>query len=342
MKEHDFDSIDWENFGFGYFKCDYNVRMEYKDGKWGEISVHGDDTLNLHISSPCLHYGTQAFEGMKAFRGADGKIRIFRPHENARRMIGSAERLCMAQVDEERFVKAVVECVRLNARFVPPYGTGASLYIRPLLIGVGGVLGVRPSKEYLFTVFVSPVGAYFKGSIDVVINTDYDRAAPRGTGAAKCGGNYAASIYPGEIAHDMGYANVLYLDPRDHKYVEECGSANFFGIKDGAYITPESPSILRSITNLSLQEMAKEMSLKVEKREIPIDELPTFEECGACGTAAIISPIHSIHNPATSEKFVYERSAAEDSYCTKMHDMLQDIQYGRCEDTHGWCVIVEE
>ncbi len=337
------ENIDWENFGFGYIKCDCNLRTEFRNGKWGELTSHEEDTLNLHISSPSLHYGTQAFEGLKAFRGADGKIRIFRPYDNARRMISSAERLCMAIPDEELFVKACVDVVKANARFVPPYGTGASLYIRPLLLGTGAVLGVNPATDYLFCVFVSPVGAYFKGGmslIKVVVNTEYDRAAPRGTGSVKCGGNYAASIYPGEIAHKMGYANVMYLDPMEHKYIEECGAANFFGIKDGCYITPESPSVLPSITNMSLRQLAVDMGLKVEQRRITLEETETFEECGACGTAAVISPIGSIYNPATGVEIKYGDTVGE--YCKAMYDKLQDIQYGRCDDPYGWTIIVEE
>ncbi len=336
------ENIDWENFGFGYIKCDYNMRAEYRDGKWGDLERYEDDMISLHISSPALHYGTQAFEGLKAFRGADGKIRLFRPYDNARRMINSAKRLCMAIPDEEMFVKACIEIVRLNERFVPPYGTGASLYIRPLLIGVGPVLGVNPAHDYNFAIFVSPVGAYFKGGmslIKVITNNDYDRAAPRGTGAVKCGGNYAASIYPGEVAHHMGYANVMYLDPMEHKYIEECGAANFFGVKDGCYITPESPSILPSITNMSLRQLAADMGLKVEQRRVAFDELDTFDECGACGTAAVISPIGSIYDPSTGVEITYGDEVGP--YCKAMYDKLQDIQYGRCSDPYGWTVVVE-
>ncbi|MFI3260074.1 MAG: branched-chain amino acid aminotransferase [Rikenellaceae bacterium] len=336
------ESIDWQNLGFGYIKCDYNLRAEFRGGKWGPMEKFEDDSLNIHISAPSLHYGTQAFEGLKAFRGADGKIRIFRPIDNARRMISSARRLCMALPSEEMFVEACVEAVRLNERFVPPYGSGASLYIRPLMLGIGAVLGVSPAEDYLFMVFVSPVGAYFKGGmelIDVVVNNDYDRAAPRGTGAVKCGGNYAASIYPGEVAHKMGYANVLYLDPMEHKYVEECGAANFFGIKDGCYITPESPSILPSITNMSLRQLAVDMGLKIEQRRVAYDEIDSFDECGACGTAAVISPIGTIYNPETDVKISYGDHVG--SYSKAMYDKLQDIQYGRCDDPYGWTVVVE-
>ncbi len=336
------ENIDWENFGFGYIKTDYNLRTTYRDGKWGEIERSDSEFINLHISSPCLHYGVQAFEGLKAFRGADGKIRLFRPDENAKRMIKSANRLCIPAPDEQMFIDACVEVVRLNERFVPPYGTGESLYIRPLILGTGAVLGVHPAHEVNFMIFVSPVGAYFKGGmqlIKVVVNREFDRAAPRGTGAVKCGGNYAASLLPGEIAEEMGYSNVLYLDAKEHKYIEECGAANFFGIKDGCYITPDSPSVLPSITNLSLRQLAADMGLKVEQRSVLYSEIDSFDECGACGTAAVISPIGSIFDPASDREVSYGDNVG--SYCKKMYERLQDIQYGRCEDTHGWCVVVE-
>ncbi len=335
-------NLDWKNIGFGYIKCNCNVRAEYKDGAWGELTMYEDDHINMHISSPALHYGTQLFEGLKAFRGIDGKVRIFRPNENAKRMISSADRLCMAAPSEEMFINACVEVVRKNIDFVPPYESGASLYIRPLLIGSEAVLGIKPSKEYIFCIFVSPVGAYFKGglcSMNVVINTEFDRAAPRGTGAAKCGGNYAASIYPGEAAHKAGYANVLYLDATERKYIEECGAANFFGIKGGSYITPKSPSILRSITNMSLRQIAADFGLKVEQRTVDVAELPSFEECGACGTAAVLSPIANV---ATLDgKIVASYGDEAGKYSRMMYEKLLDIQYGRCEDKYGWTVVVE-
>lgn len=336
------EKIDWKNLGFGYMKCKSNVRVVCKNGVWGEISTHEEDTIPMHISAPALHYGAQAFEGLKAFRGKDGKVRLFRPQENARRMISSAKRLCMAEPPEELFLEAVIDVVKQNIDFVPPYESGASLYIRPVLFGIDATLGVKPGHEYMLCIFVSPVGAYFKGGmdlIDVIVNTDYDRAAPRGTGAVKAGGNYACSIYPGEKAHEQGYSNVLYLDAVERIYVEECGAANFFGIKDGCYITPESPSILPSITNMSLRTLAAEMGLKIEQRPIELDEVATFDECGACGTAAVISPIGSIYNPDVDEKITFGTEVGP--YCKAMYDKLQDIQYGRCDDPYGWTVVIE-
>ncbi len=333
--------IDWQNLGFGYIKCNCNARATFDGTSWSETTFFEDDILPMHISSPSLHYGAQIFEGLKAFRGIDGKVRIFRPDENAKRMIESARRLCMAEPSVEQFVEVCVELVRRNMEFVPPYESGASLYIRPLLIGTGAVLGINPAKEYMFCAFTSPVGAYFKGGmkpIEVMINTEYDRAAPRGTGSVKCGGNYAASIYPGEEAHKMGYSNVLYLDATERKYIEECGAANFYGIKDNTYVTPKSPSILGSITNMSLRQIASDMGLKVEQRMVDVSELTSFEECGACGTAAVISPIGSIHK--ANGDVIVDYGPEVGKYSKAMYDKLRDIQYGRCEDPYGWNVIV--
>ncbi len=334
--------IDWKSLPFGYMKCDVNMRAETTDGAWGELYASEEEYLNLHIAAPSLHYGAEVFEGLKAFRGVDGKIRLFRVEENARRMIRSAHRLCMPAPSEEMFVEACLEVVRRNERFIPPYGTGASLYIRPLLIGTDAVLGIHPPHNVMFCVFVSPVGAYFKGGmvlIDVIVNTDFDRAAPRGTGGVKCGGNYAASLLSGEMAAEKGYANVLYLDAAEHKYIEECGAANFFGIKNGQYITPISPSVLPSITNMSLRELAKDLGLEVVQRNIELSELSTFEECGACGTAAVISPIGKIVDPYSDTTYSYGGEVG--SCCKAMYERLQGIQYGTHEDTHGWITIVE-
>ncbi|MFI3249092.1 MAG: branched-chain amino acid aminotransferase [Rikenellaceae bacterium] len=335
-------NIDWNNLPFGYMKCNSNVRIAYKNGAWGSIESHEEDTFPIHIAATCLHYGAEAFEGLKAFRGEDGVVRLFRPYDNARRMNSSARRLCMAELPEDLFVQACEQVVKENIDFVPPYGSGASLYLRPLLIGIDAALGIHPATEFMFIVLVSPVGAYFKGGmtcIDVMIDSEYDRAAPRGTGAVKAGGNYGASLYPGELAHKAGFANVLYLDAAQRKYVEECGAANFFGIKDGRYITPESVSILPSITNMSLRTIATDLGLKVEQRVVAYEELATFDECGACGTAAVISPIKSIFNPANNDKFEYGDEVGQ--YSKAMYTKLQDIQYGRAEDPYDWTLIVE-
>ena len=252
--------LDWKNLGFNIMKTDYNVKSVFRDGKWGEIEISSEEYIPLHIGATCLHYGQESFEGLKAFTGADGKIRLFRHNENARRMIDSARGILMAEVPEELFVEAVEKVVILNKKYVPPYGTGASLYIRPLLIGTGPEVGVRPALEYTFLVFVMPVGPYFKAGfkpVDMMICRDHDRAAPLGTGHLKVGGNYAASMSSISEAHKKGFATSMYLDSKEKKYIDECGPANFFGIKDNTYITPKSQSILPSITNRSLQTLAR-------------------------------------------------------------------------------------
>ena len=271
--------IDWSNLSFGYMKGDYNVRCTYKDGKWGELRVSESEQVDMHIAATVLHYGQAGFEGLKAFRGKDGKVRIFRMDENGKRLISTAEGVLMAELPLDKFEEAITKVVKLNERLVPPYGSGASLYIRPVLFGTGAQVGVKPANEYEFIVFVMPVGPYFKDGFHttpVCILRHFDRAAPYGTGRFKVGGNYAASLKAGEEAHSKGYSAVLYLDAREKKYVDECGPANFFGIRDGKYITPASESILPSITNKSLMTLATDMGLTVEQRPVPVEELATF------------------------------------------------------------------
>lgn len=334
--------MDWSALGFNYYKTDWNVRFHFTDGKWSEMEVTDDEYIKMHMSASCLHYGIELFEGLKAFRGIDGKVRLFRVDENARRLQSSAKRLCLPEPSLEMIIDACVEVVRRNERFIPPYGTGASLYLRPVMFGTTAGLGVKPAKDALLIVYCSPVGAYFKSGIKpilVAIDREQDRAAPRGTGDVKVGGNYAASLLSGEKAHELGYSNVMYLDAAEHKYIEECGAANFFGIKEGKYITPKSPSVLPSITNKSLRQLAADMGLTVEERKIPVDELPTFEECGACGTAAVISPIGKIFDMQTND--VYEYGSEVGKVSLELYNSLQDIQYGRAEDKYGWCTFVE-
>ena len=246
--------IDWANLSFGYMKTDYKVRINFRNGAWGELEVSSEEYLNLHMAATCLHYGQEAFEGLKAFRGKDGKVRIFRLEENAARLQSTCQGILMAELPTERFKEAILKVVKLNERFIPPYETGASLYIRPLLIGTSAQVGVHPADEYMFVVFVTPVGPYFKGGFSTnpyVIIREFDRAAPHGTGIYKVGGNYAASLRANKKAHDLGYSCEFYLDAKEKKYIDECGAANFFGIKDNTYITPKSSSILPSITNKS-------------------------------------------------------------------------------------------
>lgn len=325
--------------GFGYIKTDYNVRCRWSDGKWGELEVTDDENISMHMAATCLHYGQEAFEGLKAYRGKDGKIRLFRAEDNARRMISSGEYLRMQSPPVELFLEAVKRAVKANERFVPPYGTGASLYIRPLLIGTGAQVGVKPASEYLFVVFVTPVGPYYKEGfrpIKVIVDRDHDRAAPHGTGHIKAGGNYGASLLSGEEAHKKGFPAVLYLDACEKKYIDECGAANFFAIRQGSYITPSSPSILPSITNMSLMQIAQDMGLKLERRPVEFAELASFEEAGACGTAAVISPVGQIFDPADDRTYTFGDPAVAGPVSTKLYESLKAIQLGDAADTHGW------
>lgn len=338
------ESIDWSNLSFGYMPTDYNVRCIYKDGKWGDITVTGSQTFEIHMAATCLHYGQEAFEGMKAFRGKDGKIRIFRMDENAARLQSSCRGIMMPELPTEKFNEAILTVVKKNERFVPPYESGASLYIRPLLIGTSAQVGVKPAKEYLFIVFVSPVGPYFKEGFKptpMAILRQYDRAAPLGTGRYKVGGNYAASLVAGEKAHELGYSAVLYLDAKEKKYIDECGPANFFGIRGNSYITPKSTSILPSITNKSLMQLAEDMGMTVEVRQIPEDEIGTFDEAGACGTAAVISPIARIDDLDENKSYIFSKDGKPGPICEKLYNKLRAIQYGDEPDTHKWITIVE-
>lgn len=336
------ENIDWKKLGFGYRETDYNVRCYYKNGKWGELEVSTSKTINLHIAATALHYGQEAFEGLKAFKGKDGKTRVFRMDENAKRMQNSCDGILMAKLPLEIFTEAVRKAIKLNEHFIPPYESGASLYIRPLLIGSGPQIGVKPAEEYLFMVFVMPVGPYFpEGFVptNLVIYREYDRAAPQGTGKYKVGGNYAASMYEGQLAKHEGFSAVLYLDSRQKKYIDECGPANFFGIKNNTYITPQSESILPSITNKSLMILADEMGLKVEQRKIPYEEIAEFEEVGACGTAAVISPIKGIYDSDNDKWFKYGDEPGK--WSEKLYTKLRSIQYGDEPDKYGWIEIVD-
>ena len=336
--------IDWSNLSFGYMKTDYNVRINFREGAWGELEVSSSEYINMHMAATWLHYGQEAFEGIKAFRGKDGKIRVFRLEDNAARMQDTCRGILMAELPTERFREAVLKVIKLNERFVPPYESGASLYIRPLLIGTGAQVGVHPADEYLFLVLVTPVGPYFKGGFSTnpyVIFRQFDRSAPLGTGIYKVGGNYAASLRANKMAHDLGYTSEFYLDAKEKKYIDECGAANFFGIKDNTYITPLSTSILPSITNKSLMQLAEDMGMKVERRPVPEEELLTFEEAGACGTAAVISPIERIDDVENGKSYVIAKDGKPGPVCTKLYNKLRAIQYGDEPDAHGWVTIVE-
>jgi branched-chain amino acid aminotransferase len=337
-------NIDWKSLPFGYYKTDYNVRCYYRNGAWGELEVSSDETINIHIAATCLHYGQEAFEGLKAFMGQDGKIRVFRWNENSKRMNSSADGIMMQRVPEDLFKKAMVKAIELNKKFLPPYGTGSSLYIRPLLIGSGAKVGVSPADEYCFMIFVTPVGPYFKegfSPVSVQLVRDFDRAAPLGTGHIKVGGNYAASLRAGQRAHKEGFSAVLFLDAKEKKYIDEAGPANFFAIKGSKYITPNSSSILPSITNMSLREIAKDLGLEVELRSIEASELANFDEVGACGTAAVISPIKKILDRETGIEYNYCKDGKAGPVSTKLYEKLRGIQLGDEPDKFGWNLVIE-
>ncbi len=336
------ETIDWKNLGFGYSKADFNVRCWYRNGQWGELEVSDSENVTLHIAATTFHYGQEAFEGLKAFRGKDGKIRVFRMDENAKRMQRSSQGIMLAEVSTALFTEAVRKVVKLNEAYVPPFESGASLYIRPLLIGTGPQIGVKAANEYLFMVMVMPVGPYFKEGFkptDLVIYREYDRAAPLGTGTVKVGGNYAASLVAGDRAHKEGFSSVLYLDAREKKYIDECGPANFFGIKGNSYITPKSTSILPSITNMSLRQLAKDMGMIVEERQIPVEELAEFDEVGACGTAAVISPVKRVYDADNDIEYLYGTEPGKVS--VQLYEKLRGIQYGIETDPYNWTAIIE-
>ncbi len=338
------ENIDWGTLPFGYFKTDYNVRCYYRNGKWGDVEISQSEYVNIHIAATALHYGQEAFEGMKVFRGKDGKIRVFRWEENAKRMQKSCRGIMMAEPPLELFKEMMIKVIKLNEKHIPPPGHGAALYLRPLTIGSGPQVGVKPADEYLFMIFVGPVGPYFKegfNPVDVQIIHDFDRTAPNGTGQYKVGGNYAASLQPADRAKKEGFATVLFLDSKENKYIDEAGPANFFGIKGNSYITPDSKTILRSITNKSLRQIAEDMGMKVELRPVLKEELEEFDEVGACGTAAVISPIKRIVDRDTGQEYKYCTDGKPGPVSTKMYQTLKGIQEGEIEDKHGWNLIIE-
>ncbi len=332
-------NIDWANIGFGYYKTDYRYVAHFKDGGWDEGTLTTDDQITMTECAGVLQYAQTCFEGLKAYTTEDGSIVAFRPDLNAQRMEDTCKRLVMPPFPKERFLDAVDQVVKANEDYVPPYGSGATLYIRPYMFGSSAVLGVHAAEEYQFRMFVSPVGPYFKGGAKPVTIrvSDYDRAAPHGTGHIKAGLNYAMSLYPITEAHDQGYNENMYLDPATRTKVEETGGANFIFItKDGKVVTPKSGSILPSITRRSLVYIAKEyLGLTVEEREVFLSEVKDFAECGLCGTAAVISPVGKIVDhgeeiclPAGMEKM--------GPVTQKLYDTLTGIQMGRIEAPEGW------
>jgi branched-chain amino acid aminotransferase len=332
--------IDWDKLRFQYSKVRSNIRYQFKDGKWDNGTLSEDFQINLHIAASCLHYGQECFEGLKACMCKDGKVRIFRPEQNAQRMAATSLFLLGPELPEDLFINACLRVVRDNIDYVPPYGTGGSLYIRPLLIGTSPRIGIAPSDTYELIIMVMPVGPYYKEGItpvDALVMDKFDRAAPHGTGSVKVGGNYAAGLMPAKFAKDRGYPINLFLDSQSHKYIDEFGTSNFIGItEDNVYITPESPSILPSITNKSLLQLAEDAGMKVERRKIPIEELAELKEVGACGTAVVITPISNI---AYRDK-IYSYGETCGPVLQKLYDALTGIQYGELEDTHKWMLDV--
>lgn len=331
--------IDWSNLGFGYVKTDKRYVSNYKDGSWDEGCLTEDANIVLNECAGVLQYAQTVFEGLKAYTTEDGRIVCFRPDLNAARMVDSAKRLEMPAFPEDRFVEAVVETVKANAAYVPPYGSGATLYIRPYMFGSNPVIGVKPASEYQFRMFCTPVGPYFKGGAKPITIkvSDFDRAAPHGTGHIKAGLNYAMSLHAIVTAHAEGFDENMYLDAATRTKVEETGGANFIFItKDGTLVTPKSDSILPSITRRSLVDVAsKILGMKVEHREVYFDEVKDFAECGLCGTAAVISPVGKIYDHG---KEICFPSGMEDMgpVTKKLYETLTGIQMGRIEGPEGW------
>ena len=332
-------NIDWANVGFGYHKTDKRYVSNFKDGKWDEGTLTEDSNIVLNESAGVLQYAQTCFEGMKAYTTVDGRVVVFRPDMNAKRMADTAKRLEMPVFPEDRFVEAVEKVVKANLKYVPPYGTGATLYLRPFMFGSAPVMGVKPSAEYQFRIFASPVGPYFKGGAKPITLTvsDFDRAAPHGTGHVKAGLNYAMSLHAIVTAHANGYDENLYPDALTRTKVEETGGANFFFVtKDNKVVTPKSDSILPSITRRSLMYVAKEyLGLETEEREVYLSELKDFAECGLCGTAAVISPVGKIVDHGKEILFPSGMNEMGE-ISKKLYDTLTGIQYGRIEAPKGW------
>ena len=331
--------IDWGSLGFGYVKTDKRFVANYSKGAWDDGALIDDDTITMSECAGVLQYAQTCFEGLKAYTTEDGRIVTFRPDLNAARMAETCKRLEMPVYPEDKWVDAIVQTVKGNIDYVPPYGSGATLYIRPYMFGINPVIGVKPAEDYQFRVFTTPVGPYFKGGAKPIVIrvSDYDRAAPHGTGHIKAGLNYAMSLHAIVEAHEQGYAENMYLDPGTRTKVEETGGANFiFVTKDGTLVTPKSDSILPSITRRSLMVVAeKYLGMKVEHREVLFSEVKDFAECGLCGTAAVISPVGKIFDHGNEIDFP---SGMEEMgpYTKKLYDTLTGIQMGRIEAPEGW------
>mmetsp|Transcript_27856 Transcript_27856/g.26695 ORF Transcript_27856/g.26695 Transcript_27856/m.26695 type:complete len:378 (+) Transcript_27856:31-1164(+) len=338
-------NLDWTNLGFEYSATESFVKCEYKNGEWGEVTLENDPYVKIHIGSTALHYGQACFEGMKAFHTKEDKVCIFRPDENLDRITRSSTRVCMPPLPEKKFLDAVKLVVKENLAYVPPYGTGGALYIRPLIYGSGARIGLQPSDEYMFIAMVLPVADYYKGGLKPVpamVVEGYDRAAPQGVGSAKVAGNYAADLMPNMAAKKAGFPIALYLDAKTHTLVEEFSTSNFLAIdkKSGAYVTPISDAILASITNKSLMQIAEDEGIEVQRRPVAIEEVMdgNFSEVAACGTAVVVTPVN---------KIVYMNRVAQISegldvgpVTRKLYNRVRGIQNGEAEDKFGWMIEV--
>lgn len=337
-------NIDWSNLGFGYIKTNERFVSNYKDGKWDDGVLTTDDMVTISECAGVLQYAQTVFEGLKAYTTCDGRVVVFRPDLNASRLKDSCERLEMPVYPEEKFIEAIKKVVKANIDFVPPYGTGATLYIRPYMFGTNPVIGVKPANDYQFRVFTTPVGPYFKGGAKPITIkvSDFDRAAPHGTGHIKAGLNYAMSLHAIVTAHEEGFDENMYLDAATRTKVEETGGANFlFVTKDGKIVTPKSNSILPSITRRSLMYVAEHyLGLEVEQREVYFDEVKDFAECGLCGTAAVISPVGKIYDHG--KQICFPSGMEEMGPITKkLYETLTGIQMGQIEAPEGWIVEIK-
>jgi len=337
--------IDWSKLGFEYTKTDFRFSARYVNGQWNEGELITDEVMHIHEGSPALHYAQQCFEGMKAQTAKDGRILLFRPDLNAERMRNTADRLSMPRVPDDLFMRGVMEAVRANAAWVPPYGSGASLYIRPLLVGLGANMGLRPAPEYEFRVIVCPVGPYYKsGGLSVIklAVSDFDRAAPHGTGDVKAGANYPGGLYATRKAQELGANEALYLDAAERRHIEEAGSANIIiYTRDNKLITPKSAAILPSITRRSIMDIARvDLGLETEERAIDLRaELDSFVEVAACGTAAVLSPVGKIWFDDNWHSF-YGEGEQVGPVMQQLYDLLRQVQNGERDDNHGWTVDV--
>ena len=343
------EAIDWSKLTFSYTKTNSILKTVFKNGEWSPVESLTDDNLSISSFAGAFQYAIECFEGLKAFRGKDGKVRLFRPEENAKRLQRSAQYLGIPAPSVEMFVDLCMQVVKENLDFLPPYeATGTSLYLRPTLIGTNPQLGVRTAQECTFLMLCSPVGAYTGGmleAVDAIIARNYDRAAPNGSGAFKVGANYACSLCSLNKAHALGYKAVLYLDPSTKSKIDEFNSSNFFAIRGNTYITPKSDTILPSITNMSLEVVAAHLGMEVERRPVSIDELPTFDEVGECGTAVVITPVHKLVDKPfleSDEETVYTYG---DGLCgpksLRLYNYITQLQRGEIEDEFGWTVEVK-